>query len=55
MIREKKDFFSGFFAVPASRLTPPDPFLHQCGFIPRERRLFEWGLLHNDLWELGES
>ena len=48
-------FFRQTTRLPASRLTPPDPFLRQCGFALRERRLFEWGLLHSDLWELGES
>jgi ubiquinone/menaquinone biosynthesis C-methylase UbiE len=37
--------------LPATRLTPPDGFLHQAGFVLRGRRLFDWGLLHSDLWQ----
>jgi ubiquinone/menaquinone biosynthesis C-methylase UbiE len=43
-------FFRWATALPASELTPPDPWLAQCGFTLRERRTFEWGLLHSDLW-----
>ena len=46
-------FFRQTTRLSASRLTPPDPFLRQCGFVPRARHLFEWGLLHSDLWQLG--
>jgi ubiquinone/menaquinone biosynthesis C-methylase UbiE len=45
-------FFQWATALPASRLTAPDPLLAQCGFQLRERRTFEWGLLHSDLWVL---
>jgi ubiquinone/menaquinone biosynthesis C-methylase UbiE len=43
-------FFLWAVALPASDLTSPDPLLAQCGFKLRERRIFEWGLLHSDLW-----
>jgi ubiquinone/menaquinone biosynthesis C-methylase UbiE len=45
-------FFQQATRLPASRLTPPDAFLQQSGFVLRERSLFEWGLLHSDLWQL---
>lgn len=44
-------FFQRVTRLPASRLTPPDAFLQQSGFVLRERRLSEWGLLHSDLWQ----
>lgn len=43
-------FFRWAVALPASELTDPDSMLAQCGFQLRERRIFEWGLLHSDLW-----
>ena len=43
-------FFRWAVGLPASKLTPPDSLLAQCGFRLRERRTFEWGLLHSDLW-----
>jgi ubiquinone/menaquinone biosynthesis C-methylase UbiE len=43
-------FFCWAVSLPASELTTPDPLLAQCGFRLRERRIFEWGLLHSDLW-----
>ncbi len=43
-------FFRWAVALPASKLTAPDSLLAQCGFQLRERRVFEWGLLHSDLW-----
>ena len=45
-------FFQWATSLPASELTAPDPLLAQCGFQLRERRIFEWGLLHSDLWVL---
>ena len=44
-------FFRVVTRLPATRLTPPDSFLRQGGFGLRQRRMFEWGLLHSDLWE----
>jgi ubiquinone/menaquinone biosynthesis C-methylase UbiE len=44
-------FFQKVTCLPASRLTPPDAFLRQSGFVLRERSLFEWGMLHSDLWQ----
>ena len=43
-------FFRWATSLPASELTPPDALLTQCGFQLRERQVFEWGLLHSDLW-----
>lgn len=43
-------FFRWATALPASELTAPDSLLAQCGFKLRERRTFEWGLLHSDWW-----
>ncbi|MGP8201851.1 MAG: class I SAM-dependent methyltransferase [Limisphaerales bacterium] len=43
-------FFRWAAALPAAELTPPDSLLAQCGFKLCERRTFEWGLLHSDLW-----
>jgi ubiquinone/menaquinone biosynthesis C-methylase UbiE len=43
-------FFRWAAALPASELTAPDSLLAQCGFKLRERRIFEWGLLHSDVW-----
>jgi hypothetical protein len=45
-------FFLWPAPLPASELTAPDSLLAQCGFKLRERRIFEWGLLHSDLWVL---
>jgi ubiquinone/menaquinone biosynthesis C-methylase UbiE len=44
-------FFGWATALPAARLTPPDEMLTKHGFVLRERRVFEWGLLHSDLWQ----
>ncbi len=46
-------FFQRAARLPASRLTVPDAFLQRSGFILRERRLSEWGVLHSDLWQRG--
>jgi ubiquinone/menaquinone biosynthesis C-methylase UbiE len=43
-------FFRWAADLPASELTAPDAMLTQCGFKLCERRTFEWGLLHSDLW-----
>ena len=43
-------FFRWAAALPASELTAPDAMLSRCGFQLRERRTFDWGLLHSDLW-----
>lgn len=43
-------FFRWAAALPASELTDPDSLLAQSGFKLHERRVFEWGLLHSDLW-----
>ena len=44
-------FFGWTTGLPADRLTSPDPSLVRRGFVLRQRHLFEWGLLHADLWE----
>jgi ubiquinone/menaquinone biosynthesis C-methylase UbiE len=43
-------FFRRVARLSATRLTPPDPFLARHGFVLRERRTWDWGLLHSDLW-----
>ncbi len=43
-------FFRLTTALPARKLTAPDPFLARNGFSLRDRRESEWGLLHTDLW-----
>jgi hypothetical protein len=44
-------FFGWSTGLPADQLTSPDALLARRGFVLRQRRLFEWGLLHSDLWE----
>jgi ubiquinone/menaquinone biosynthesis C-methylase UbiE len=51
ILRAMYFFFQRVTLLPASRLTPPDAFLQQSGFVLRERTLSEWGLLHSDLWQ----
>jgi ubiquinone/menaquinone biosynthesis C-methylase UbiE len=51
ILRAMYFFFQRVTRLPASRLTPPDAFLQQSGFVLRERTLSEWGLLHSDLWQ----
>ena len=43
-------FFRSAVGLPAAEWTCPDEWLVQNGFTLRERRTFEWGLLHSDLW-----
>jgi ubiquinone/menaquinone biosynthesis C-methylase UbiE len=43
-------FFRGVARLSATRLTPPDALLARHGFVLRERRTWNWGLLHSDLW-----
>jgi ubiquinone/menaquinone biosynthesis C-methylase UbiE len=52
ILRAMYFFFQRVTRLSASRLTPPDAFLQQNGFVLRERSLSEWGLLHSDLWQL---
>jgi hypothetical protein len=47
-------FFRLATRLPATSLTPPDAFLQQNGFALRERRVYDWGLLHSDRWQLKE-
>jgi ubiquinone/menaquinone biosynthesis C-methylase UbiE len=48
-------FFRWAAVLPAARLTAPDPLLARQGFVLGQRRTFDWGLLHSDLWIRGES
>jgi ubiquinone/menaquinone biosynthesis C-methylase UbiE len=43
-------FFRLMTHIPATKLAPPDSALLQSGFRLSERKTFEWGLLHADLW-----
>lgn len=43
-------FFRLATRLPASRVTPPDDLLAAHGFRLLHRRVFDWGLLHADLW-----
>jgi SAM-dependent methyltransferase len=43
-------FFKLSTALPASWLTPPDPFLKVAGFELMDRRLANFGFAHADLW-----
>ena len=43
-------FFRHVARLSATRLTPPDALLVRHGFVLRERRTWDWGLLHSDLW-----
>lgn len=43
-------FFRIATRLPAAQLTPPDPLLRAHGFARKDRRVFDWGLLHSDLW-----
>lgn len=47
------NFFHRAGCIRARRLTDPSPFLTAVGFVLQQRRHFEWGLLHSDLWERG--
>lgn len=44
-------FFRLATKLPAANLTPPDPFLSAAGFRLIDRVLYDWGLLHADLWK----
>jgi SAM-dependent methyltransferase len=48
-------FFRWAAALPASRLTPPGPLLARHGFILGQRRTYDWGLLHSELWTRGHA
>ncbi len=48
-------FFRWATTLPASRLTPPDALLAKCGFTLGQRRMFDWGLLHSDMWVRGKA
>jgi SAM-dependent methyltransferase len=43
-------FFRWATGIAATRLPAIDPMMRQRGFVLRERRISEWGLLHSDLW-----
>jgi len=44
-------FFRVVTRLPARELASPDELLMKHGFVLRERRESEWGLLHSDRWE----
>ena len=44
-------FFRFATKLPAGKLTPPDPLLSAAGFQLTDRKLYDWGLLHADLWK----
>lgn len=48
-------FFQAVTRLPARSLASPDPLLKQSGFMLARRSIFEWGLLHSDLWLLDGS
>jgi ubiquinone/menaquinone biosynthesis C-methylase UbiE len=48
-------FFRRVTGLPAAQLIPPDPLLSENGFVLRERRFADWGLLHSDLWVRTEN
>jgi ubiquinone/menaquinone biosynthesis C-methylase UbiE len=48
-------FFRWATDLPASELTPPDSFLSRNGFLLQQREVFDWGLLHSDLWVLSPA
>ena len=43
-------FFRTATGLSAKRLTPPDEYLRMAGFRLQNRRLFNLGLIHSDLW-----
>jgi ubiquinone/menaquinone biosynthesis C-methylase UbiE len=43
-------FFRRVTGIRARRLTSPDNLLQSAGFVLEQRRTYEWGLLHSDLW-----
>jgi ubiquinone/menaquinone biosynthesis C-methylase UbiE len=48
-------FFRWATGLPATGLTPPDSRLAGHGFSLSQRRTFDWGLLHSDLWVRGRD
>lgn len=42
--------FRATTGISAKRLTPPDKFLEEIGFQLVNRRFFNFGLIHSDLW-----
>jgi len=47
-------FFRLATRLPATRLTPPDESLRRAGFRLKDRRHFNHGLLHSDVWVKGD-
>ncbi len=43
-------FFRRVTDLPATAITSPDAWLADSGFVLRERRSYDWGLLRSDLW-----
>ncbi len=54
ILRSMYLFFQRITRLPAAQVTPVDPLLARNGFTLRERRVYDWGLLHSDVWQLGE-
>ncbi|MDB6065068.1 MAG: Methyltransferase type 12 [Pedosphaera sp.] len=50
ILRSMYWFFGFATHLPAAHLTVPDASLENLGFVLRERRTYDWGLLHSDLW-----
>ncbi|HEX4263858.1 MAG TPA: class I SAM-dependent methyltransferase [Verrucomicrobiae bacterium] len=48
-------FFRITTQLPGAELIPPDDFLQRNGFELKKRQVYDWGLLHSDWWQLGES
>jgi ubiquinone/menaquinone biosynthesis C-methylase UbiE len=48
-------FFRRMTKIRAERLTAPDPLLAAHGFKLAGRKTLEWGLLHSDFWQRGDT
>lgn len=48
-------FFRWFTALPAKRLTAPEPFLAEAGFFLAARRLASFGFAYSDCWQRTKS
>lgn len=53
IVRAMYIFFRCVTGLAASSLVPAEEFLLPRGYGLRERRLFEWGMLHSDWWTRG--
>lgn len=48
-------FFRATTGLSARRLTLPDPYLREQGFVRQRFREFDWGLLRAEVWQRGVS